>query len=205
MYRGMVCTIAMLFGLLVGGCASPWEANFEANSDLNGRAFEPTQALEVRVIESERLQKYSVDERKRRVESDVALSELPTAERVEAKNRLLETLQLKERGDEAVVLGWSEFMSYERLQTSDERLQKFGKKIGADYVVVASEYAGKVARVIERPMTTYSHGYTTGSGRRGGRTISYSDSSTTWVPTTEISDQYIYSAAFIRKARPGEN
>ncbi len=194
-----------LLAMLSGGCASPWQRNFEPNPALAGRKFAPTDSVQVRTVESERLQEYAADEHKLRVQSTTAPEDLSPQEKQAAKDRLLETLQLKERGDQIEVLGWSEFAASEKLSPNDHRLQEFAGKIGADYVVVASDYAGKILRTVERPMTTYSHSYTTVTGRRGrGRTYLQSDTSTTWVPTQELEDQYFYTAVFLRKGRPGE-
>ncbi|WP_428939512.1 hypothetical protein [Fontivita pretiosa] len=194
--------------LLAGGCASPWQSNFEPNPALEGRKFAPTQSVQIRTVEPQRLQQYAQAERQRRVASTTAPQDLPPQERLAAKNRLLEALQLQERGDEVEILGWSEFKSFEKLSPRDPRLEKFAKKIGADYVIVAADYAGKVARTIDRPLTTYSHSYVTvpgGRGGRGPRTIVRTDTSTTWVPMTVVEDEYFYTAAFVRKLRPGES
>jgi hypothetical protein len=196
----------MLFAPLAAvGCTNPWKSNFEPNPEVETRQLSPTEAVQVRVVEFERLQRYSADERSRRIASTTAPQDLPPEEQLAAKNRLLEALQLRERGDEIVLLGWSEFTWPAKLEF-DSQLQGFATKIGADYVVVASEYGGMITRTIDRPITTYSHSYATVTGPRGrrGRVITYSDTHTTWVPTDVTEPQYFYTAAFLRKARPGE-
>jgi hypothetical protein len=193
---------------LSGGCASPWQSSFEPNPAIEGRRFGPTESVQIRTVEPQRLQHYAQAERQRRVASSTAPQDLPPEQRLAAKNRLLEALQLQERGDEVEILGWSEFKSFEKLSPRDPRLEKFAKKIGADYVIIAADYAGKVARTIDRPLTTYSHSYVTVPGGRGGRaprTIVRSDTSTTWVPMTVVEDEYFYTAAFVRKLSPGES
>jgi hypothetical protein len=191
--------------LLTVGCATPWEANFQPNPALAGQQFAPTESAQVRTVEFERLQRYAQAERRQRVASTTAPEDLPADQKLAAKNRLLETLQLQERGDEVEVLGWSEFTESEKLEPRDARLQKFAQKIGADYVVIASDYAGQVTRTVDRPMTTYSHSYATVAGPRGSkrpRTVTVSDTYTTWVPMNVTEDQYFYTAAFLRKLRP---
>jgi hypothetical protein len=206
MLRGLGIVALTCVTCLNVGCASPWEGNFVSNPEVDPRSFSPVDSVEVRRVEFERLQRYAASEKQRRIDSTTAPADLPEEDRTAAKNRLLETLQLRERGDQIELLGWSEFTDVQRLEPEDPRLEKFAKKIGADVVVVASEYAGKVQRTVDRPMTTYSSGYTTvGPGRRGRgpRVVSYSDTSTTWVPMNVIEDQYFYTAAFLRRTQPG--
>jgi len=189
------------------GCASPWEKNFVANPDLAGQKFAATTAVELRTIPFERYQRYVENEHKRRVESTTAPQDLPREEQLAAKDRLLEALQLRERGDDAEVLGWSEFVADEPLRADSPKLADFGKKVGADYVIVASNYAGQVTRTEERPVTTYSQGFTTftrGRGRRGAVSNSYSDQTTTWVPMLVTTDEYFYEAVYVRKRRAAE-
>lgn len=201
----VVATLFLAMGAV--GCASPWESSFRRNPALNGRKFPPTESAQIRAIEFERLQQYAAKEKSLRVASTTAPEDLTEEDRLAAKNRLLETLQLRERGDEVEVLGWSEFTDFDMLDAHDGRLEKFARKIGADYAIVASQYVGKVTRTIDRPMTTYSNTYyTTLRGHRGrhGGTYSVTDTSTTWVPVNVVEDQYLYTAAFVRKLRPDE-
>lgn len=195
----------LLIPLFMMGCAAnPWEKNFEPNPGLAVKAWPATESVQVREVEFERLQKYAGDEKRLRVESTTNPADYSPQQRADAKNRLLETLQLKERGDEIEVLGWSEFSDNDRLDIRSSPLSSFGKSIGADYVVVASQYLGKVSTTIERPMTTYSTGYiTTVPGRAGRRGYTRTESiqSTTWVPMNVIEDHFLYTAAFLRKTR----
>ena len=95
----------------------------------------------------------------------------------------------------------------DKLDPYSKQLHDFARKIGADYVVVTSAYLGPVTTVVREPVTTYSHGYTTvGPHRRGrARSLSYSDTSTTWVPVQVTEDAYHYRAFFLRRARPGDS
>lgn len=195
----------LLIPLFSLGCAAnPWEKNFEPNPAHLVKQWDPTDSVQVREVDFERLQKYAGDEKKLRVESTTSPADYTPQQRLEAKNRLLETLQLKERGDDIEVLGWSEFSDSERLDIRSAPLSNFAKSIGADYAVVASQYLGKVSTTIERPMTTYSTGYVTAVPARGGRrgyTRTESIQSTTWVPMNVVEDRFLYTAAFLRKAR----
>jgi len=195
-----------LFTLTVSfavGCASPWEHNFDRNEDLARSKLPATTSVEIRTIPFERYQRYVETERNRRIESTTAPRDFSPQEKLAEKQRLLETLQIKDPPDQIDVLGWSEFTSDERLNPRDPSLEKFAKRIGADRVVVASTYAGQVTRIEDRPVTSYSQGFTTFTRGRGGRgrTVNYSDQSTTWVPMQVTRDQFFYEAVFLRQRR----
>ncbi|HEX8521746.1 MAG TPA: hypothetical protein VF669_05775 [Tepidisphaeraceae bacterium] len=193
----------LAFQLLMVGCASPWQKNFTPNRSL-AQKFPPTTSVQLRTVEFERLQNYERREKDMRVHSTTAPEDFTAAERLAAKNRLLEALQLKERGDEIQVIGWSAFADSEQRDLQGKDLEELAEKIGADVVVASSAYAGHVNRVVEYPLTSYSNYYSNdfGRGRRGGRSYSGSESSTVWVPTTVSEPQYYYQAVFLRRINP---
>jgi hypothetical protein len=206
-HRILAVLLLIVASISCAGCASPWEKNFEPNPELAGQKLPATTSVEIRTIPFERYQRYVEEERKRRIQSSTAPQDLSAEAHLADKNRLLEALQLKERGDEVAVLGWSEFNTDEKLSLSDPKLRDFAQKIGADIVVIASTYAGQVTRVEDRPVTTYSHGFTTfthARGRRGTFGGTYSDQTTTWVPVQVTEDQFFYETIFLRSAREAQ-
>jgi hypothetical protein len=192
-----ILTLILLTGICAG-CANPWKSNFQPNPELEGQHFAATDSAAIRTLEYERLQRYSEAERKMRVESSVAPEDLPAADKLAAKNRLLETLQIPERGDQIELLGWSEFTTEERLDPHDGKLDKFARSIGGDYAVVASEFTGKTVRTVDRPISSYSTAFG-GPSRHHGRVSTVN--TTTWVPVNVIEDQFVYEVAFLRKTR----
>jgi hypothetical protein len=186
--------------LLLVGCASSWEKSFERNPMISEKA-PPVQEVELRTVEFERLQTYEQAEKQLRVNSSTAPADYTPEQRLEAKNRLLEALQLKDRGDAVDILGWSRFADNEQIDLRDKKLLAFAQKIGADVVVASSAFAGQVNRTRDYPLTSYSNYYTTVTGPRGRRGTFYSGSgySTVWVPTTVTENQYIYQAVFLRR------
>jgi hypothetical protein len=198
--RSFFCAFPFfLVAIFSCGCATnPWQKSFQPNPLLEGQKFPPAESVQVRNVEFERLQRYSAQEKKIRVESTTSPADYTPEERAAAKDRLLEALQMRERGDEIEVLGWSEFESTQQLDSRSSMLSDFAKGIGADYVVVSSEYLGRVMTTVDRPLTTYSHVYAW--GRRGhAYPLSYSD--TTWVPMNVMEDRFLYTAAYLRKMR----
>jgi hypothetical protein len=199
MRRSLCALPFVLIAIFSCGCASnPWQKSFQPNPLLEGQKFPPTDGVQVRNVEFERMQRYAEEEKRIRVESTTSPADYTPEERTAAKNRLLEALQLRERGDEIEVLGWSEVESTQQLDPRSNMLGDFAKSIGADYVVVSSEYLGRVMTTVDRPLTTYSHVYAWG---RHGRAYPLSYSDTTWVPMNVIEDRFLYTAAYLRKMK----
>lgn len=207
-WRLGVLAFTLLLLPLTGGCANPWKESFQRNRDLGTAQFPSTTLQDggIREIEFERLQKYAEAERQRRVASTTAPADLSPDEQRAAKDRLLEALQLPWRGEDATVIGSSQFTSAEPLKPrTDKRLRAFAGKIGADTVVVSSAYLGTAQRMETVPVTSYSRDtYTShsrdGLGRRVPRTSSYDSSSTTWVPMQVTEERYANHAFFVRRA-----
>lgn len=197
--------------ILAGGCANPWKDAYEPNPRLGEvrypRGGAPLGAEAVREVEHERLLKFVEGERQRRIASATAPVDQSAEEKRAAKDRLLEALQLPWRGDEAVILGSSQFVTAAPLKPrSDKKLRDFARKIGADTVVVSGSYLGQAQRMDTVPVTSYTrdtyirHSFDR-NGRRVPRTESVDSSSTTWVPMQVTEDQYAYHAFFIRRQR----
>jgi hypothetical protein len=198
--------LMILPSILLVGCANPWAANFQPNPAYRGRGFPPTESVQVRTIDYERFRRYAERERELSIQSTTAPEDLSADEQLASRKRLLEALQIPDPGDHVMVLGWSEFSTTDKLDPYSKPLRDFAHKIGADYVVVTSAYLGPVTTVVREPVTTYTHGYTTVAPDRRGRprSLSYSDTSTTWVPVSVTEDAYYYRAFFLRKVRPDD-
>jgi hypothetical protein len=196
---GCVCSV---------GCANEWERFYQAHPATKGKLFSPTDSAQVRTVEYERLSAFWKSEYERRLRSPIAVEDLPLADKIAEKNRLLETLRLRERNDEVAILGWSEFDSAHELSPSDERLGAFARKVGADYVVVSSHFAGQSEEVVAMPITTYTSSSGTASvyGRRGyagTASVNSTGTSTSYVPMQVARNHFLYTAMFIRRMRPG--
>jgi hypothetical protein len=196
----------VLFASALIGCASPWEGNFQPNPDLGGVRFAPTDTVQIRTIEYERFAKFAGQERQRRIVSTTAPQDMPPAERMAEKGRLLEALQIPLGPEDAIVLGWSEFTVTENLNPNSRELRHFAIKMGADFVVVTSVFRGPVTTIVREPITTYSYGYSPRAvGRRGrGGAFPFSYTSTTWVPIQVMENSYFFQVFFIRRVRPGD-
>jgi len=191
----------ILLVALAGGCSSPWKSNYQANPAYRDEHFAPTDSVDVRTVEYERVRQYAEHERQLRARSTTSPADYSPAERLAARKRLLEALQVSVPPEDITVLGWSEFTDTVRLDPYSKDLRDFAKSIGADMVVETSVYQGPVTTIVQQPVTTYAHGYTFGPVTRQGRaqTFDYADYSTTWVPMPVTEDQYFYQAFFLRR------
>jgi hypothetical protein len=202
----MRTALILLITFLATGCASPWEKSFQSNPELRGQKFPPTPNVHVRTVEYERLKKFTDEEHQRRVNSTTAPVDLPPEQKMAMKNRLLQALQIPERGDDAVIVGTSQFTSPEVLKPDDPNLAAFAKKLGADTVVVSTAYLGKASRIDTVPVTSYSTDTYITHYRRNGNRISpayttVNSSSTAWVPVPVTEDQYLHQAFFLRREK----
>jgi hypothetical protein len=83
---------------------------------------------------------------KRRIESSTAPADRSPEEKLAARTACSKRFQLQARGDEAIILGSSQFVSAEQLKpTTDKKLRDFARKQGADTVVVSSTYLGRLS------------------------------------------------------------
>jgi hypothetical protein len=188
---------------LLCGCASPWEKNYRPNPIYQDKHFAPTSSVSVRPVEYARVQRYVEQERAFLTASNISPADYNAEQRLAARKRLLEALQISEPPQDLFVLGWSEFTDTERLDPFSKDLRKFAEGAGADIVVVTSVYQGPVTTVVSQPVTTYAHGYGYGGARWGPYgpygPAGYTDMSTTWVPMPVTEQQYFYQAFFLRR------
>lgn len=188
---------------LLMGCASPWEKHFVADEPLPEASLAPIPPaeVEVRSLPHERLRHFDQAERARKVQSTTAPADYTPQQQLEAKNRLLEALQVQARGSQVAVLGWSSFYAID--EPDQKALRKYAGKLGADMVVVSATPAGQVTTIQQEPVTSHTDGWVAPlrtRGGRGGRGYFYSDRSTTWVPVPVTQNQTYYEAFFLRHA-----
>jgi hypothetical protein len=158
---------------------------------------------QVRVIEPDRLNAFFESERVRREKSTVAPEDETAADFDAWKQRFLDAMRIKERAENIVILGFSQFVEPRALDPHDGQLAKFSSKIGGDYAVTSISYKGKVDSVAMLPMTTYARSNTTANAwGPGGHATGIAESSgtaTTWVPTRTQTDQYLHFAVVLRR------
>lgn len=203
----MRATTAALFSIGVlaglGGCASPWRANFAAEPSLAQQEFSPRAQAEVRYVEPERLDAYFAERTQRLAASDVAYEDWSEAELRAEDERFVKALRLPVGVDDIVLLGTSSFIEEGRLDPRAGPLAKFAAEIGADYAIASVKYLGEEERITSYPATSYSNitvrrRVHTKSGYRYVTDTGYG-SSTTWVPMRVTVDQFLHTAYFLRR------
>lgn len=192
--------------VVLSGCsASPWSETYIGQRDpeaarlaQEGRAH----PVNVRSIPWERLQTTLDELRQEVVTSDIHPDEWSVEKKDAAKARLLKGLQVSDAPERILVLGHSEFRTTDTIRPETEQgqadLLAFARQVGADMVVWSGRSYGKVDRVVQEPVTTFSTG--TDWSRHDGRNrpSSFSETSTTWVPVRVQLDELGYIAYFLR-------
>lgn len=202
------CFRAATLGMLVllagagGGCEkSPWQREF-VPSDESVSLAPGGGPIRTREVPWERVQETLADLHAEWVASDLPREEWPESRKLDRRARLLRGLQVTADPRSVDVLGRSEFRSTDRLRPYDGELEEFARKIGANTVVWSSTYLGKTDVVRSEPVTEYR----TGSfDRRGedGRSRTFSESSTIYVPVVLKADERAWIAYFLREHGDG--
>ncbi|MFM9958416.1 MAG: hypothetical protein ACKVZJ_10085 [Phycisphaerales bacterium] len=186
---------------LLAGCASPsiWERRFEpaegvVTAPIDARAAPVPVSL--RRVPWERL-----DGARTELESELAASDAPFEEwtverRRDADARLLRALQVTQAPESVRILGVSEFRTTAFDRPDENDLADLASAVGGDTVVWTSRHLGKADAVVQQPVTSTSTW--TGWYGRGGRTRTFSESTTTFVPVKISADQYEFVAFVLR-------
>jgi hypothetical protein len=205
LFRPTVVPILLVALASLAGCANPWQKSYAPTPPFAGIKFSPTQQVEVRYVEPQRMEAYRADYAKRRVHSDIAIEDLPWKDQAAEQDTLMQTLRLPVRTPEAVVIGSSEFADIGPGAGDENQLKTFAKSIGADYVVVCREFMGVVRTTESQPLdTTASQTYWFRDRR--GRIVAANayGTSTQWVPVEVDRDRWHFVAYYVRKLRPGD-
>jgi hypothetical protein len=197
--------VCLLLALLSFGCAGPWRASYHDDPLFAGASFTPTDQVEIREVEPERLAAYFDDLRQRRLASSVAVEDMPVAERVAEMSRLMEALRYRQRPPAAYVIGVASFGQRGSNRTSDASIRDAARRRGADAVIVCRDFKGIVRDV--RMVTASDHGFYHGwayDRRRRPVPVDGHIHSTRDVPVPVDVEAWQLTGYFIRHIRPGD-
>lgn len=189
-------SLVFAFSVFLAGCApSPWERFYQVDGSVKTR-IPATATAQVREVPYERVSAFMREFKSMNVSSDVALEDMPEDRKMEMRNRLFETLQLRERGREAGLVGGSEFTYIGEINPRDGSLEQFARSMGADYAVFAVEYLGEHTYTVQTPVLNFSTMAI--YGRRGylGSTVT---SDLNYVPSEVTKNRYHYVCFFLRR------
>ncbi len=197
MNRTLAAASLAAIALLAGCASSPWERNYDgvrlSDSATAGDVV-------VREVPWERLESVRTELKDTIVKSDIHPDEWTTPQREQFKATLLRGLQVSEAPSNVEILGRSEFKSTENVKPNGGALVAWAKKVGANRVVWTRRGLGKVTTVTREPVWTFTSGAdyfrNDTDGRR--RTVTYSESTTTWVPVVVQADETAWVAYFLR-------
>lgn len=189
--------VLLVVALLASGCGkSTWELEFMAL----GPAQAPlADGAPVRVREApwKRVEQVQQELSEAVAASDSPPDEWPQERKDEHKARLLRGLQVTAEPARVRLLGRSEFRSTNPLRADSPELVKFARTVGATDVVYARTFLGAASRVVDRPVTTFRSGSAYSPWRQRGSEVSFTESETTWVPTTERADEYAWAVFYL--------
>lgn len=199
--RSVLVSTALVAVMVTVGCqSSPWESEFRSSGVTRPASpISDNAPLRVREVPWERIQNTLAKLDAERVASDIHPDEWDQARKDAAKAELLRGLQMSESPANIEILGRSDFRTTNQLgvPTDDPELRKFARSIGATTVVWSSSYLGKADVVRSEPVTEWRSG--SWSPRSSdGRSRTFSENSTIWVPIVVQQDERAWMAYFLR-------
>ncbi len=195
--------LTLIAAAALGGCAagpSAWELNLTTGPDT-ATPLAAESPVRVRNITWERMEQTLSTEQVGATATDTHPEEWTPERRAEAKTQLLRGLQLSEPPASVRIVGRSEFRTTDKMSTDSVTFHNLARKLGADTVIWTSKVVGKADKVVQEPVTTIGSG--SGSGRSfevggGGRSGSFADNRTTYVPVVIKADEIAFSVYFLR-------
>ncbi len=181
------------------GCASNWEQSFEPRAESSG--LESSAAVVVREVPWERLERTLEDLSRLRAERDIAWEEWPESQKQEADAMLLRALQVSQPSAEIEILGRSSFKTTDRMHPGDGSLERFARKIGADYAIWSRRYLGKADRVVREPVQESGYRQIRYYDRKSKRYRTRYDYEywTTYVPMVVKADESAWVVYYLRR------
>jgi len=187
-------------GVMVGGCASTWERNFEPRAEVPAASRAPAGVV-VREVPWNRLEKAHTELAAMLEGSDVHWDEWPEDRKREADAKLIKALQISEDPAQVEIVGRSSFKTTDKVRPTDGSLEKFAASVGADYAIWADKYLGKADKVVQEPVRETGFRPTRYYDRSRGRytTRHEFDDWTTYVPVVVRADETAWVVYFLRR------
>lgn len=210
--------LAVALAGLCSGCSSsrpaassapfnPWQ-QYYVPSKTTGATYQPRQDVQVRVVALQQFNDGSAALKRYFDDRKLAPEDMSHADAVETRRLVLDALRVREDPATVAILGFSNFTAPQRMATDDTRLTDFAKGVGADFIVVASEFAGEKDGMGMAPVMSTSSGQASasawGSGGWANGNAWGSGSSLTWVPVQRKYQQWSAMAMYFRRMTPEE-
>lgn len=150
--------VAVIVALGGFGCASsPWR-DFYSSSGLKGIAIEKTDKVEIRIVSPEQIRAADSQGVAYLERNSLAPEDVSPREALELRRLILAELRVRDDPSLVTMLGVSNFTASFPADARDANLVAHAKSIGADFVVVATEYLGEQAGYTAVPVWTASAG-----------------------------------------------
>ncbi len=193
----IVMLLPMLF--LLGGCASLWERSFEPRT--RAALLDSPSTVTVREVSWDRLERALLELSQEQARRDIAWDEWSETEKQQADAKLLRALQISEPVEDMEVLGRSSFKTTDRIRPGDGSLERFARKIGADYAIWSRRYLGKTDRVVREPVQESGYRQIRYYDRKSKRYRTRYDYEywTTYVPMVVKADESAWVVYYLRR------
>jgi len=188
--------------LLAVGCApaSPWQQTFQPSSNPSPVLFTPREQAQIRVVQMDQVNSMSEEWKHYYDEHKLAPEDASAADHRALRQLMFAAFRIREDPDQVAELGDSQFFGKTAAFPEDPQLIGFAKSIGADFVVLATMYAGERPGYSSVPVTTTTFGSGWGRHYYGYGT----SSSTTFVPVPVVYQQWSNVAFYFRRVSPEE-
>ncbi len=187
-------TLALIASALgLSGCTNIWREHYRPIGVVE--ALPESDAIELREVPWERMERAIVAAQDRAAASDVHPSEWDEPTKLEARGELLRNLQVQADAADVRVVGVSSFRTTDIVRPWDGGLADFAHDIGADLVVWSDRYMGKADAIVDR--TVYVDSIGSGRNRDGDDRTRFRTETYT-VPVVVSKDERGYTAFFLR-------
>lgn len=186
-------------GVMVGGCASTWERNYESRAGVPAAETRPARVV-VREVPWNRLEKAHTELAAMLESSDVHWDEWPESKKREADAKLIKALQISDDPDTVEIVGRSSFKTTDKVRPDDGSLEKFAAEVGADYAIWTDKYVGKADKVVQEPVRESGFRPTRYYDRSRGRYRERHEFNdwTTYVPVVVRADETAWVVYYLR-------
>jgi hypothetical protein len=189
------------------GCATnPWEASFRGpagTTPARPSADAARAAVEVRLVTMDQVRAAARRAEAYLAEHKLAPEDMSDGDAAALRTMYMEEFRFKTEAESMTHLGTSTFTASRASDRDDPALLEFARKIGADVVFVATEFAGRGVEYRQTPVWSYTTGDVLRRGRDGrARWETRTWSTTTWVVVPVQVDRFSTVGLFYRVKEP---
>jgi hypothetical protein len=207
---GSLASVLSLGMFICVGCQdnNAWRRFYEASSTGKPTHLAPSERVEVRVATVEQFNEAFANIKSYFDEHKLAPEDMTPGDGRAVRQIMLDALRVRVDAQSVARLGVSSFISQMPSRPDDAGLVSFAKSIGADFVVMASEYGGERPGYSMAPVMSQTNSNVTanvwGSGGWAQGNATGSSNTMTFVPVPVTYQQWSNVAVYWRRVTPAE-